>query len=228
MQRRSFHTHRLNGSWFRLNARKIAPVVRQSVTWLEQHRRQLARVATVGVVAILVIAAGVRVVNPWLRGRAVTPMDSLPRRTAAGEVPAKSDTAIHAPVTPVRPIVKPNDSDRTSGRDASGSRPRNDTPGDRAAALRELERLRVHLHPDSSVSRSRTHARRSDSSTRCCRVSTSRSDSLFAMLYQSHAYYHLGDLDSQCAVLRRIRGRSHGTRLEGVVEGYFGYGKCSD
>ena len=53
-----------------------------------------------------------------------------------------------------------------------------------------------------------------------------RTDSLFALLYKSHAYYHLGELDNQCAVLRRIRGRAGGTRLEGVVEGYFGYGKC--
>jgi hypothetical protein len=48
------------------------------------------------------------------------------------------------------------------------------------------------------------------------------------MLYQSHAYYHLGDLDNQCAELRRIRSRARGTRLQDVVEGYFGYGTCTD
>ena len=55
-----------------------------------------------------------------------------------------------------------------------------------------------------------------------------KTDSLFALLYKSHAYYHLGDLTSQCAVLRRIRARATGTRLEPIVEGYFGYDKCTD
>ena len=56
-----------------------------------------------------------------------------------------------------------------------------------------------------------------------------RTDSLFAMLYQAHAYYHLGELENECAMLRRIRSRAAGTRLEEVVNGYFGgYGKCPD
>ena len=55
-----------------------------------------------------------------------------------------------------------------------------------------------------------------------------RTDSLFAMLYQAHGYYHLGELENECAMLRRIRGRATGTRLEDVVKGYFGDGRCPD
>jgi hypothetical protein len=207
--------------------------------WLRDHRTQLSRVAALGTVAVLVIAAGASVMERWSGARRVSPPDSLERRIAAGEArlgpKPGGQTTPETTLNKVRANVpRPNDSKAT---DASKSKEQPispppttpTTPADaearHSAALRELEQLRDRLHPDSTVSDgyARTAITRLDA---LIPQFLDRDDSLFAAIYKSHAYYHLGELDTQCAVLRRIRSRATGTRAEAVVEGYFGYGKC--
>jgi len=210
------------------NAARSGPSVRQRATeWLQQHR-QTARVATVGVAAILVIAAGARGVNAWLGNRQSTIADTLPLRTATGEARVGQDTASRSTNVRRASSTRPNGIRPPGVRPESSVKSPVETSADeRAKALRELEQLRDRLHPDSEVSRAYARAAITRLDALMPRLHN-KTDSLFAMLYQSHAYYHLGELDNQCAELRRIRSRAQGTRLEGVVETYFGYGKCAD
>jgi serine/threonine-protein kinase len=213
----------------RPNVTRRGPTMGQrAAAWFQQHGRQTARVVAVGIVAVFVIAAGARVVTPWIGSRRTAAVDSLSRRTAAGEARVGQDTGSRIPRTLTKAAIRPNDPIKSNVRPESSTR---STVGasadDRKKALSELERLRDHLHPDSAVTRA--YAR--DALTRLDALMPrlhNRTDSLFAMLYQSHAYYHLNDLDQQCAVLRRMRARAGGTRLEELVEGYFGPGKCTD
>jgi serine/threonine-protein kinase len=194
--------------------------------WFRKHARTISRAAAVSVLSVLVISAGASVVNRWPRTAGATRVDTLARRTAKGEAPVRRKLAESTKVTP-RPQTRPNDTNRTVTRTESSTRSIPvDADARRSAALRELERLRNRLHPDSTVSPADARAAIKQLDALMPRL-TERTDSLFAMLYQSHAYYHLGELDNQCAVLRKIRARATGTRLEGVVEGYFGYGKCT-
>jgi hypothetical protein len=200
----------------------------RAAAWFQQHGRQTARVVAVGIVAVFVIAAGARVVTPWIGTRRTAAVDSLSRRTAAGEARVGQDTGSRIPRTLTKGPIRPNDPIKSNGRPESSTRSTVGAPGDdRKVALRELERLRDRLHPDSTVSSSDARAAIKQLDQLMPRLHDRR-DSLLAMLYQSHAYYHLGDLDKQCAVLRRIRARAGGTDVEGIVEQYFGYGKCAD
>ena len=67
-------------------ARKDARlIVRRGAGWVRQHGRQVARVAAIGVVAALVIAAGATVVDRWPLIGQSSSVDSLARRIATGE-----------------------------------------------------------------------------------------------------------------------------------------------
>lgn len=213
----------------RPNVKRREPTFSQrGAAWFQQHGRQTARVVAVGIVAVLVIAAGTRVVSPWLGNRRAAAVDSLSRRSAAGEARVGQDTGSRVPRSLTKNAIKPNDPIRPTVRPESPARPTVDAAtDDRKKALSELERLRDRLHPDSTVPPAYARAAIARLDALMPRLHD-RTDSLFAMLYQSHAYYHLGDLDQQCAVLRRMRSRAGGTRLAVVVEGYFGYGKCAD
>ena len=220
------------------NVKNVATASRRVATWFQEHRRQTGRVAAVALVSLLVLVVGARAVDAWLTSRHETePVDSLARVTATGEtheaqgprMRAITESTAQAP-RPAKQLVSPNGPRSSARRAASSSLgvtpdPRGD---DHDAALRELARFRQQLHPDSTVpaATARAAINRLDSLMPQFR---DRTDSLFAMLYQAHAYYHLGELENECAMLRRIRSRAAGTRLEEVVNGYFGgYGKCPD
>jgi hypothetical protein len=209
----------------------------QVSVWLHKHGRQTARVAAVGLVSLLILAAGPRVIDAWLASRrGAGRVDSLARNTSTGETHAPRDTRTRANTESTVPATKstrksttPNGTNRSAQRAESSSSPTiSDALGDEhETALRELERLRNQLHPDSTVSAVTARAAIQRLEVLMPRF-RDRTDSLFAMLYQAHAYYHLGELENECAMLRRIRSRADGTRLEDVVKGYFGYGKCPD
>jgi len=211
----------------------------QRVTaWFREHRGQTARVAAVALVSLLVLAIGSRGIAAWLASRGGTGrVDSLARVTDAGETHdprgtrprAVTESTVPEPKS-TRSSATPNAINRSARRAETASSPpvaagaRDD---EHEAALRELARFREQLHPDSTVPAvtARAAIRRLDA---LMPQFHDRTDSLFAMLYQAHAYYHLGELEKECAELRRIRSRAAGTRLEDVVKGYFGYGKCQD
>jgi hypothetical protein len=193
-------------------------------TWFERHARQIARIGAVGVIGAVVIAAGVRALHPKSSIGTQADADTL-QRISGGEATLRNDPNARTVVVPAGNDVKPNDSIEPHVKRDTPVRPR-ETLGD-DAAVKELDQLRVHLHPDSAVSEASARAALKRLDALMPRLRT-RDDSLFAMLYQSHAYYHLGDLDGQCAVLRRLRSQARGSRIAPVVEGYFGYGKCAD
>jgi serine/threonine-protein kinase len=204
---------------------------RAGAIWWRQHNRHVARVASVGTVAVLITAAGAELIDRWREIQSRPTGDSLALRIATGEAGVERNLAEKAKAQTTQTQTnakdtKPNDTGRSTERTEVAppitpavAEARHD------AALRELEQLRNRLHPDSTVSEYNARAAigRLDALMPQLR---DRTDSLFALLYKSHAYYHLGELDDQCAVLRRIRSRASGSRLEAVVEGYFGYGKC--
>jgi serine/threonine protein kinase len=219
------------------NVRNVATVSRRVATWFQEHRRQTGRVAAVVLVSVLALAVGARAVNAWLARRHGTErVDSLARVTATGETHEARDPRTRA-ITPstvlagrsAKKSVTPNGPNPSAQRAESSSLgTTSDSRGDEHdAALRELARYRQQLHPDSTVpaATARAAIQRLDSLMPQFR---DRTDSLFAMLYQAHAYYHLGELENECAMLRRIRSRAAGTRLEDVVKGYFGDGRCPD
>jgi hypothetical protein len=193
-------------------------------TWIERHARQLARIGAVGIIGAMVIAASVRALHP--KSAIGTPADAdTLQRSSGGEATLKNDPNARTLITPAGTASKPNDSVEPPVRRDTRVRPTESRGDD--AAVRELDQLRVHLHPDSAVSEASARAALRQIDALMPRLHT-RDDSLFAMLYQSHAYYHLGDLDGQCAVLRRLRSQARGSGIAPVVEGYFGYGKCTD
>lgn len=209
-------------------AQRAVAVGRQGIAWARLHQRQLIRVGGLGVVAALVIAAGVSAVDRWSRARRIAAADTVALRIATGEARVDPAAVESIKPSPTRNRTAPNVPKSKSAPvtpTARTERPPTENGSSRTSALQDLERLRNQLHPDSTVSVADARADIKRLDALMPRL-TERTDSLFAMLYQSHAYYHLGELDNQCAMLRRIRARAGGTRLEGVVEGYFGYGKC--
>ncbi|HEX6048927.1 MAG TPA: serine/threonine-protein kinase [Gemmatimonadaceae bacterium] len=200
-----------------------------------------SRVAAMTAAAVLIVAASAAAVKygPWNSTVEKQALGSLPLDTVGGTISIPGtdtghvDTAVTEP--PAEPPPEPPSPPPRRGNNGAKTAdpPVKQTPldpadpeVDRRAARRALERYRWQLHPDSSVSppAARTAIARLDALMPRLRT---RNDSLFAMLYQAHAYFHLQDLDRQCAVLRRIRDRAPGTRLEPVIGEYFGYGKCS-
>src|SRR5207244_4177612 len=88
-----------------------------------------------------------------------------------------------------------------------------------------LDAFRRRLAPEANVSAgdARRAIRGLDALLPKLRTSE---DSIRALLYKSHAYYHLDDFATQCRILRGLRPRARGTSLEGVIEVYFGPDKC--
>ena len=203
-----------------------------SARWWRQNSPRAPRMAGIATVAVLVLAAGATVADRWSAARPAPGGDSLALRIAAGEAGIDRPSAEQPKARTVRNgadanVPKPNDAPRPPAQPVTPppSTPANGDESRHEAAVRELEELRDRLHPDSAVSEYAARAAIARLDALMPRL-RDRDDSLFAQLYKSHAYYHLGELDDQCTVLRRIRSRAAGTRLEAVVEGYFGYGKC--
>ena len=217
------------------NVRNGDVVVQRLAAWFHVHRRPIGRVAAVVLVSLLILAAGSRLIAAWLGSpREAERTGSLARATAAGETHEQRKRATiestRSGTKSTGKSVTPNAPTGTTRRAESVSPPpkASDTRGeDSDAALGELARFRQQLHPDSTVppATARAAIQRLDALMPQFR---DRTDSLFAMLYQAHAYYHLGELENECAMLRRIRSRAAGTRLEDVVKGYFGDGRCQD
>jgi len=210
-------------------------VVQRLAAWAHVHRRQIGRVAAVALVSLLVLVAGSRAVAVWLARRPEAGrVDSLARVTATGETHeprtgGATESTLRGTKSTGKPAT-PNATNTPARRTGSVSPPlgASDPRGDEHdAALGELARFRQQLHPDSTVpvATARAAIQRLEALMPQFR---DRTDSLFAMLYQAHAYYHLGELENECAMLRRIRSRATGTRLEDVVKGYFGDGRCPD
>ena len=198
----------------------------------------MARHGRLAAGALFVVALGVIASKYLPTTRAADdPVTGRPMNVAGGTVPVtRTDTSTAKP----RETVEPNDTAGTTDppprREPVRSRGSKETSrgvpnpptsdATHRAALKELERYRWQLHPDSAVSPDAARAAIGRLEALLPRLTT-RNDSLFALLYESHAYFHLQDLDRQCAVLRRIRPRAAGTRLEPVIDEYFGYGKCA-
>ncbi len=221
-------------------AMDVPAVKRRLTTLFAGPNGRANRVAAVSTAAVLIVAASAAAVKygPWKPTTENQALGSLPLDTAGGTVPFTSadstredgavvETSADPPPEPADPPPR-----RESGATKRVDPPAKQTPdpvdseSEQRTALRALERYRWQLHPDSNVSAPAARAAITRLDALLPRFQT-RNDSLFAMLYQAHAYYHLQDLDRQCAVLRRIRDRADGTRLESVIGEYFGYGKCS-
>jgi hypothetical protein len=194
--------------------------------WFRRNARQVGRVTSIGLVAVLVIAAGARIADRWPGTKQPPAVDSIARRISAGEAGVNRGKGDSTKRQTQKQQSGPNDSNRVPD---DGNPPpestREDAAAIRAAAMRDLERLRNRLDPDSSVAESdaRSAMRQLDALMPRLR---NRSDSLLALLYKGHGYVHLDQFGEACATFRRIRDRAAGTKVEAVIEGYFGYGKC--
>jgi serine/threonine-protein kinase len=216
-------------------------VKRRLTTLFAEPNGRTSRVAAMSAAAVLIVAASAAAVRygPWKPTVEKQALGILPLDTAGGTVPFTSADSTRADTAVVEmPADPPPEPADPPPRQGSGATKRVDSPAKRTpdpvdadeseqrTALRALERYRWQLHPDSNVSAAAARTAITRLDALMPRFQT-RNDSLFAMLYQAHAYYHIQDLDRQCAVLRRIRDRASGTRLESVIGEYFGYGKCS-
>jgi hypothetical protein len=219
------------------NATNGETIGQRLVAWFHEHRRQAGRAAAVALVSLLILAAGSRLIGAWLASLREDGRVGLERVTATGETHEPRGSRTRAATESTLPGTKstaksatPNATNGPTRRTESVSPPpaaSDASVEEHDAALRELARFRQQLHPDSTVpaATARAAIQRLEALMPQFR---DRTDSLFAMLYQAHAYYHLGELENECAMLRRIRSRATGTRLEDVVKGYFGDGRCPD